>query len=400
MDESPAPNRSKTVFWTLAPLVVLGLLVALFVVKGDRITQPIRAGVENLPAPERIAFERIVFKPTQIVAHVRNAGPTPITITGVHVNDMATRAYLTPSAEIGRLGKAIVTIPHDWVEGDPYEVRLVSAAGLFHSRMVDVAALTPVPGPRYFGVFALLGVLVGVVPVFLGLAWFPALRRAGTGVTQFLLAFTVGLLLFLGVDALEESLEIGENVAAPLQPIMITLIAALGTFFFITIASNKLKVPDSSGGMALGAGALAMMIAFGIGVHNFGEGLAIGAAYALGEATLGGLLVLGFTIHNTTEGIAIVTPLARSGARLRQLIVMGFVAGLPTIVGAWIGGFAYSPLMSLIFLGVGAGAVFQVVYAIMQSYHRPAETLVKPVFAAGIVAGFVLMYATGLLIPS
>ena len=145
------------------------------------------------------------------------------------------------------------------------------------------------------------------------------------------------------------------------------------------------------------------MIAIGIGLHNFGEGLAISAAVLLGKAALGTFLIVGFTLHNTTEGLAIVAPIAKSGqVKIRKLIVMGFIAGAPTIAGAWIGGFVYSPLAAIIFLSVGAGAIFQVVYSIVSWISHTSsnnrKTLINTSTIAGFVIGMLIMYTTGLLI--
>jgi zinc transporter ZupT len=143
------------------------------------------------------------------------------------------------------------------------------------------------------------------------------------------------------------------------------------------------------------------MVACGIGLHNFGEGLAIGAALALGEAALGTLLVIGFTLHNTTEGLAIVAPLAKQRASWRRLLLLGVIGGVPTIAGAWLGGFVYSPVMSVLFLALGAGAIAQVIVQIARGVagSRPiGEYLRSAPVAAGLVGGFLIMYATGMLI--
>jgi zinc transporter ZupT len=145
------------------------------------------------------------------------------------------------------------------------------------------------------------------------------------------------------------------------------------------------------------------MIAVGIGLHNFGEGLAIGSAFALGEATLGTLLIVGFTLHNTTEGLAIVAPLAREQqpASVGDLVKLGLIGGVPTIAGAWLGGFVYSPVWSVLFLAVGVGAIAQVVVQIGRQVGRdaaPAARFTSGPVMAGLLAGFAVMYVTGMLV--
>ena len=152
--------------------------------------------------------------------------------------------------------------------------------------------------------------------------------------------------------------------------------------------------------------AMAMMIAIGIGLHNFGEGLAIGASVVLGEIALGTFLIVGFMLHNTTEGFAIVSPLAKTRVRrmVGKLIIMGLIAGVPTIFGTWIGGFVYSPIAAIIFLSIGAGAIFQVVFLIYQgmarAQHGGGKIMSDASIIAGFAAGMLIMYVTGLMVPS
>jgi zinc transporter ZupT len=146
---------------------------------------------------------------------------------------------------------------------------------------------------------------------------------------------------------------------------------------------------------------LAYMIAFGIGVHNLGEGLAIGSAYAAGEIALGALLLLGFTIHNTTEGLAIVSPLTRTRVGVAHLALLGIIGGAPAILGCWLGGFSYSDIASAFFLAIGAGAVFQVVWSISTQMMKTTEgNLFQLSNATGLMLGMFIMWATSLLVSA
>jgi zinc transporter ZupT len=248
--------------------------------------------------------------------------------------------------------------------------------------------------------FALLGIYVGVIPVALGLIWFPALKRVPEQWMDFFLFLTLGLLVFLGIDAVEGALDLIPEIPGAFQGVGLLSLGLIGSFGVLTAVGRKLSA-DGAGGSGASPLALAFMVAIGIGLHNLSEGLAIGAAYTLGNVALGSMLVIGFTLHNTTEGLAIVAPVARSVVRLRDLVLLGAIGGLPTILGAWLGGFTYSAILALLFLAIGAGAIFQVVHQIasqMASRRESMASLVTLPNMAGLMAGFLIMYATGLLV--
>jgi zinc transporter, ZIP family len=379
----------------LAPLLLVGLMVAWFLKDGISILRLGRAPIEKL------AIERVMFRPQEVVLLVRNVGPASMTVGQVLVNDAMWDFSIVPSRELPRLGAARISLPYDWLEGDPYEFTVVSGTGLRHTRAVEVATATPAISPRALTAFGLLGAYVGVIPVFLGLLWLPFLRAMPVRWMDFWLSLTLGLLLFLGIDTLKEALEILGRVPAFLNGLMLVAVGAMAAF--LGLFALERSMARSSGTAAAGTGlGLATLIAIGIGLHNLGEGLAIGAAYTLGEVALGSFLIVGFTLHNTTEGLAILSPLVAGRTRLSQLALLGVTAGAPTIAGAWTGAFTYSDPLSLLFLGVGSGAIFQVVHVLVRGRIRdgesPIEALARPRVFAGVLAGFLAMYATSLLV--
>ena len=154
-------------------------------------------------------------------------------------------------------------------------------------------------------------------------------------------------------------------------------------------------------GQATSALHVALLIAIGIGLHNLGEGLAIGAAYSTGAIALGSFLVIGFLLHNTTEGLGILAPIATERPSIARLAMRGAIAGVPTVLGAWIGAFTYSPVWTTLFFAVGAGAIVQVVWELIKMFTRRSEGgLAVPLNAAGVMAGLLIMYVTGLLVPA
>ncbi len=381
---------------TLLPLIVLTGLVAVFLRWGEGLIGP-------PPVPQdallRIEFEWLNFRPGEVVAAVRNTGPAEVTIAQVTVNDALWPFVVSPAPTLARLQQARVTIPYPWDPGDPVEVKLITSNGLAFKRKVEVAAETPQLSLRTLGVFALLGVYVGVIPVYLGFLWFPVLQRVRDRAFHFFLSLTAGLLIFLGVDALKEALGAAGKSPGAFKGLGIIVVGvSIGLLGLMAVGARTMgrvrDAPPEHQRLVL-----AYLIAAGIGLHNLGEGLAIGAAYALGNAALGAFLIVGFTIHNTTEGFGVVAPVARDRVPIRHLLALGLVAGAPTIVGTWIGGFTYSDLWSILFLAVGVGAILQVTYEVLRLIVRDSrETAGRLGNFVGLILGLVIMYLTGLLV--
>lgn len=386
--------------WALAalPLVLLGGLLGVLFWTGP--LDAVRG--EAYPPVEELAFQRVELGPEGIVATVLNDGPDPVTIAQVQVDEAYWSFTAEPGTTLGHLARTTLTIPYPWVEGDAHTLRLVTSTGVTFDHEIAVAVETPTPDARFFGVFTLIGLYVGVIPVAIGLLWLPLVSRAGRTGLDFLLALTIGLLLFLFIEAGHDGLEAAALAPSSFQGVALFVFGALAAFVGLEMVGGWLRARRRDTGASEERGwILAQMVATGIGLHNFGEGLAIGAAFALGEASLGTVLIVGFMLHNTTEGLAIVAPLARERVRVRQLLRLGVLGGAPTIVGAWVGGFVYSPIWSVLFLALGAGAIAQVVVQLTRQVvgeESVAAYMTTPSVAGGLFTGVAVMYMTGLIV--
>ena len=385
------PLGLTTAALLVLPLILLGGVIALFMRTGGGLDLASPAPVEDL------TVERTTLEPGAIRIALRNAGPEDLTIAQVVINDAFWPATVLPDRTVPRLGRATIHLDYAWVEGEAYAITILTSNAVAFDVEIPVAFTTPAPTGRTLGGFTLIGLYVGVIPVYLGLFWFPALRQLGRRWMVFLLAVTVGLLIFLGLDTLAEALEQVGGVPGPFQGIGVIGIGAVMTFLLLDAISRRQETIGKDG--AQHRRALAYMIAIGIGLHNLGEGLAIGAAYNVGEIALGAFLVVGFIIQNITEGLGIIAPVMRDRPGLKHLALMGLVAGAPAIVGAWIGGFTPSATLAVLFMGIGAGAIFEVVYEIARLIRQDTAQASRPLtIFAGVSAGMLLLWVTGLLI--
>ena len=393
MIEKQTTNRfsSRTLILLLVPVILLAGVIFLFLTTGGGLNLQSAAPVEDL------TIERYTLSPNHIDIHVRNSGPEPLTISTAIINDAVWPIEVTPDATIPRLGRATVQVDYPWAYGEAYGVSLFTSNAIAFGLEIPVAFNTPEPTTNTFWSFALIGLYVGVIPVFLGIFWFPALRQLGRRWMVFLLAITAGLLIFLGLDTLVEALEAAGESPGPFQGIGLIGIGAVATFLLLDALARKQV--NSGGDESARRLSLAYMISLGIGIHNLGEGLAIGAAYNVGEIALGAFLVVGFIIQNITEGLGIIAPVLRDRPRIRSLAWMGLIGGGPAILGAWIGGFAPSPTLAVLFLAIGTGAIFEVVYEIAKLIQKDVQkqSISMTVFS-GVLTGMLLLWVTGLLI--
>jgi zinc transporter, ZIP family len=383
----------------LAPLVLLAVAIGLFVL----LDAP---GLDRIGVPqEELAVERTVLKPGEIQLHVRNDGADPVRVRQVIVND-GFAMFTQSNDDIGRLGGSEIDVDYPWIEGQDYEVILLTDTGATVDHTITAATETPAGDLDFYSLMALIGLYVGVIPVAIGMLWLPWLRGVGSRWIGFLLAFTIGLLAFLGIEALLEGTSVANTGAEAFGGAALVWLGAAGAFLALAgvdawLRGRKPRASDGDGA-AQGAGLgyrAALLVAIGIGLHNLGEGLAIGSAYAVGSLALGATLVVGFALHNTTEGLAIVAPVARErAATVRRLVLLGLIAGAPAVLGAWIGASAYQPGLAALMFGIGAGAIAQVVVQIAPQIRDGAGRLLHPLAVAGLLTGLAVMYVTGLLV--
>src|SRR5215510_3003768 len=313
-------SHKTSVILAFVPIIVLtGMLIFLL--------SPYGQSLINIGTPlPQVTIEKIEFHDNQILVFIRNTGPMDIVISQADVNDRIQSAAIEPSSKISRLSEATVTIPFPWIPGTPYEIGITTSDGTRFSKSVEAATLAPTPDANQALLFTSLGVYVGVIPILIGLLWYPYIRRISVSKYSFFLSLTAGLLVFLGIDALLEVNEIViKNVASVFNGQALSIMVAISSFAILlytserltqraieksVVGKTRLSTPSSSAGEKLdqdrssirnqkdvfyresakGSAStreiqiqlqkyqqllkpltISMMIAIGIGLHNFGE---------------------------------------------------------------------------------------------------------------------------------
>ena len=383
------------------PVWVLGLVPLLLIVAAIGSFVALDGpglGERRGPPAEELAVDSVRLTPGVIALNVRNDGPDAVTVAQAQVNDAFVQ-FTGAGEPIGRLESATVRVRQPWIEGEAYEVTLLTSTGGTITHEIPVAVETPDEDVSFFALMALLGVYVGVIPVALGMLWLPWVRRIPASWLRAVMGITVGLLAFLAIDATLEGLELAGTGSQAFGGAALVLIGAAVAYLLLsgvgTWLEDRRRAAQAAGASG---GTLALLVAIGIGLHNLGEGVAIGSAYSVGALALGAFLVVGFAIHNTTEGLAIVAPVAHLRPSLPRLVALGLIAGAPAVLGAWIGAAAFNSSLAAFLFGFGAGAIVQVIVQLAPTMRDHLGRVLHPAAVAGVLGGMAIMFATGLLV--
>ena len=379
---------SRSVSYFALPLAALALLVAALLW-----LKPFESLAPEAPPVELLSFETVRLEPGVIRARIRADGSRPVTVAQVHVDGAFRTFEQHPPGPLARLASAELVIPYPWIDGEAHHIAVLTSTGATFDHGIEVAQRTPDIFGTNAPLLILIGLLLGLAPVSIGLMSFPALRELGQGGTGFILAVTVGLLAYLLIDTLGEGLEVAEGVLERYHASTLVWVSAIVTTAILIAAGRSGAKPPE--GLSL-----ASFIALGIGLHNLGEGLVVGAAFAAGEAALAAFLVIGFVIHNVTEGFGIAAPLAKVRPPFTAFAGLALLAGLPAFFGVFIGARAVDPFWTAVCFGVGAGAIAQVIFEVAALLVRRngGAALARLPALGGVVAGLAVMYLTALLV--
>ena len=377
----------------LVPLLLIIAALGMFAALGGP-----GLGERRGPPSEQLAVERTNLVPGSIELTVRNDGPDPVSVAQVIVND-AFVGFDGARGPIGRLDAEKLVIRQPWIEGEAYSVALLTSSGATITHDIAVAVQSPSADAGFFALMALLGIYVGVIPIALGMLWLPWIRRIPPSWLRVVMALTVGLLAFLAIDATLEGVELAGTGSQAFGGLALVFLGAAVAYLSLTgvsswLVARRRRIADAGAG----GSSLATLIAVGIGLHNLGEGLAIGTAYTTGALALGAFLVVGFALHNTTEGLAIVAPIADSRPSLGRLAALGLIAGAPAVLGAWIGALAFNTSVAAFLFGAGAGAIVQVIAQLAPALREDGDRGLQPRVVGGLLGGLALMFFTGLLV--
>jgi ZIP family zinc transporter len=382
----------------LLPIVLLLLVLGVFA-----FTSPLAGVQSGEPLPDVTITHTTLPSDETVVLHVTNNGPESVTISQVLVDE----AYWDFQVEgaggdqtLAPMESAQIVIPYHWNPGWDLDVTLVLSDGATFDNTIVAPSQSPGFSLGLLGTLAVIGLFVGVIPVALGMLWFPYIKTMSDRWLHAVLLFAAGVLGFLAFDAGFEAFELAERIPGAYEGNLLVVFGIFGALLLVQAISAWREGRVAAGDSRASSGLwIAYLVAVGIGLHNLAEGLAIGSSFALGRVSLGAFLVIGFMLHNVTEGPAVVAPVAR-GERpsLGHFAALGVIAGAPVILGGWIGSLAYSPTIGAFFLAIGVGAILQVDWEIARMVRDAGGRVASATNLLAFLFGLAIMYVTDLFV--
>ena len=388
MDNKEPQGRKIYLAQGIIPLILAIVLVCYIVFAASSIVAP------NAVILPEIIIEKIEFTKTQILASVRNVGHVNVTIAQADINDRIQPSAVEPDAILARFEYALVRIPYEWNIGEPYEIGITLDDGTRFAQTVDAAIPALKADFETISNFIFIGILVGVIPVMIGLLWKSFIAKLGQYWRILVLGLTIGFLVFIAADTAHEALNVSKQWGLDngFNGTLLVLTAGVLAFLAIQYISSVLKNSGRSTPMII-----AILVAGGIGLHNLGEGLAIGASVALGQMAFTSFLIIGLAIHNITEGFAISAPVAQTRVAHMRLVCLGLLAGVPVIIGTVAGGLVFSPMSAVILLAAASGALVQVIISIISWMRSENMLLTSPPMLVGTGFGILILYILSIL---
>jgi zinc transporter ZupT len=382
----------------LVPVVLLVAVLGLFL-----FASPLAGVQSGEPLPDVTVTHATMPSDDTVVLHVTNNGPESVTVSQVLVDEAYWEFRVEGAGGDRTLAprqSARIVVPYHWTPGWDLHVDLLLSDGTTVSHTIVAPQESPGMTATVLGTLALVGVFVGIIPVVLGMLWFPFIRSMSDRALHAVLLFAAGVLAFLAFDAGFEAFELADRIPGVYEGPLLVVLGVVGALLSVQAVSAWRERRVAAGDdRAAGGLWVAYLVALGIGLHNLAEGLAIGSSFALGRVSLGAFLVVGFMLHNVTEGPAVVAPVA-DGERpaLRHFAALGLLAGAPVILGGWIGGVAFSPTLGAFFLAVGVGAILQVDWELARLVRAADGRVASATNLLSFLVGFAVMYATDILV--
>jgi zinc transporter, ZIP family len=373
--------------YSLLPVALLAAASALFFISPD-----IRALLAPEEAGEMVSFEKTILQPGRFVLDLRNASRTPVKLTTVNVNDSILPFIAQPSSTIPPLGTATIYVLFPWVRGEAYTISLLTPDSATFTTSISSAEATPDPSEQNGLDLLLVGLAAGFFPLLVGITWFPSMTRAGSRPFLVISALVGGLLAYLSLAIASDALAITPQMSPLFQGISLVIVSALVTFLALRVFSNAAERDLGS--------ERAWIFAAGIGLQNLAEGLAIGAIFSSGNGSLGVLFLIGLVAQNVDHGLRLIASTRREQrSSIARMLGLAIAGGLPAVLGVWVGEGATSPLLQVLSLSIGGGAVLESVYtAILRVRQASARQPLSPGVYAGFIAGILGMYIASIWI--